>query len=174
MSTESPYTGPAVYNAESKEWVERLRSGHPEHEQAVAKLHDLLLRVSSHELSRRRGQLGAIAGPEFDDLAQQAADDALMSILRKLDEFRGLSRFTTWAYKFVVFEVSGKVARHAWRRQPPTTDELSWDRSADTLASGPGEHLEQRERLEALSAAIGELPDRQREVFVAIARNEVS
>src|SRR5919201_6075404 len=123
MSTESPYTGPAVYNAESKEWVERLRSGHPEHEQAVAKLHDLLLRVSSHELSRRRGYLGSIAGPEFDDLAQQAADDALMNILRRLDEFQGLSRFTTWAYKFVMFEGSSKMARHAWRGLPPSSEE---------------------------------------------------
>ena len=111
-----------------------------------AKAACLLRRAAFHELSRRRALLGSIGGPELDDLAQQAADDALMNILAKLDDFRGLSRFTTWAYKFVVFEVSGKVARHAWRRQPP----------------GP-----------ALSAAIGELTERQREVFVAIALNEV-
>jgi len=49
-------------DAESKEWVEQLRSGHPRHEQAVAKLHGVLLRVAIHELSRRRGQLGSIAG----------------------------------------------------------------------------------------------------------------
>ena len=82
-------------------------------------LHGVLLRVAFYELSRRRGRLGSIRGPEFDDLAQQAANDALMNILARVDEFRGLSRFTTWAYKFVVFEVSAKVARHAWRRQPP-------------------------------------------------------
>jgi len=94
-------------DAESKEWVEQLRSGHPRHEQAVAKLHGVLLRVAIHERSRRRGQLGSIAGPEFEDLAQQAADDALMNILRKLDEFQGLSRFTTWAYKFVIVVAHG-------------------------------------------------------------------
>jgi RNA polymerase sigma-70 factor (ECF subfamily) len=174
MSTESPYTGPAVYNAESKEWVERLRSGHPEHEQAVAKLHDLLLRVSSHELSRRRWQLGSIAGPEFDDLAQQAADDALVNVLRRLDDFQGLSRFTTWAYKFVIFEVSSKVARHAWRRHPPSTEGPAWEELPDWLAPRPGDRLEQREQLEVLSGAIRELTDRQREVFVAVALNGVS
>jgi RNA polymerase sigma-70 factor, ECF subfamily len=162
-----------LHDAESKEWVDQLRSGHPSHEQALARLHDVLLRAAFHELSRRRGQLGPIAGPEFDDLAWQAADDALMNILRKLDEFRGLSRFATWAYKLVMFEVSDKVACDVWRRQPPSSEELGWDRLPDWLAPRPGDRLEQREQLEVLSAAIAELGDRQREVFVAIALNDV-
>ncbi len=140
----------------------------------MAALREALLRIAFHELSRRRAQLGAVAGPEFDDLAQQAADDALLNILSKLGEFRGLSRFTTWAYKFVMFEVSSKVARHAWRRQPPSAEEMSWEQVPDALAPRPGDRLEQREQLEALAAAIDELTERQREVFVAIALNEVS
>jgi RNA polymerase sigma-70 factor, ECF subfamily len=154
-------------------WVEQLQPGHPRREQTVAKLHDVLLRVARHELLRRRGQLGSIRGPEFEDLALQAADDALVNILDKLDEFQGLSRFTTWAYKFAVFEVSGKVARHAWRRQPPSRHAPALERLPDVLAARPGDRLEQQEQLEALRAAIGELTDRQREVFVAIALNEV-
>jgi RNA polymerase sigma-70 factor (ECF subfamily) len=159
---------------ESDLWVEQLRAGHPRSDQTVARLHEVLLRVAFHELSRRRGQLQSVSGPEFDDLAQQAADDALTNILARLDEFRGLSRFTTWAYKFVMFEVSGKVARHAWRRQPPSHEDLAWDRLPDSLARGPGDRLEQREQLKALAAAIRELTNRQREVFVAIALNDVS
>ena len=139
----------------------------------MATLRDALLRVASHELSRRRGQLGSIRGPEFDDLAQQAANDALMNILDRLDDFRGLSRFTTWAYKFTMFEVSGKVARHAWRRHPPNRDELAIERLPDSLAPRPGDRLEQHEQLKALSEAIDELTERQREVFVAIALNDV-
>ncbi len=154
-------------------WVEQLQPGHPRREQTVAKLHDVLLRVARHELLRRRGQLGSIGGPEFEDLALQAADDALVNILDKLDEFQGLSRFTTWAYKFAVFEVSGKVARHAWRRQPPSRHEPALERLPDVLAARPGDRLEQQEQFEALRAAIGELTDRQREVFVAIALNDV-
>jgi DNA-directed RNA polymerase specialized sigma24 family protein len=147
VSAEPGQTGRVMHDAESKGWVEQLRSGHPRHEQAVAKLHGVLVRVAIHELSRRRWQLGSIAGPEFDDLAQQAADDALMNILRKLEEFRGLSRFTTWGYKFVIFEVSSKVARHAWRRQPPSSEELDWHELPDWLAPRPGDQLEQREQL---------------------------
>ncbi len=123
--------------------------------------------------ARRRGRLGSISGPEFDDLAEQAADDAVLVILDKLDDFRGLSRFTTWAYKFAVFEVSSKVARHAWVHHPPSSDSLVLEHVAESPSRRPGETLEQREQLRILSEAIGELTERQREVFVAIALNDV-
>jgi len=122
---------------------------------------------------RRRGQLGSVAGAEFNDLCEQAANDALLTILAKLEEFKGMSRFTTWAYKFVVFEVSRKVARHAGRRQPPNRDDLLWEALPDAPSPRPEDTLEQREEMQARSAAIGGLTERQREVFVAIAINEI-
>ena len=163
----------AALDADSRQWVEQLRVRHPRHHQTVARLHDVLQRVAVYELSRRRHQLRSIRGPEFDDLAQQAADDALVNVLDRLDEFRGLSRFTTWAYKFAVFEVSAKVARHAWRRQPPDIEQPEWDQLPDPIALPPEERLEQRTQLDALSRAIAELTARQREVFVAVALNDV-
>ena len=164
---------PGALDADSRKWVEQLRAGHPRYHETVARLHDVLRRIAVCELSRRRRQLRSIRGPEFDDLAQQAADDALMNVLGRLDEFRGLSRFTTWAYKFVIFEVSGKVAGHAWRRYPPDEEERAWNELPDPRGLRPEEWLEQRTRLDALSLAIPELTDRQREVFVAVALNDV-
>jgi RNA polymerase sigma-70 factor, ECF subfamily len=163
----------AALDPDSRRWVEQLRVGHPRYQQTVARFHDELKRIALYELSRRRGQLRSISGPEFDDLAQQAADDALVNVLGRLDEFRGLSRFTIWAYKFVMFEVSAKVSRHPWRREPPHVQELAWDRLPDQMAIRPEDRLEQRAQLDALSRAIRELTDRQREVFVAVALNEV-
>jgi RNA polymerase sigma-70 factor (ECF subfamily) len=157
----------------SRRWVERLAPGHERHDESVARLHELLHKAALHELHRRRGQLAELRGQEFDDVAQQCADDAMVNILAKLGEFQGLSRFTTWAYKFVIFEASSKVARHAWQRHPPTAEELSWERFQARTPS-PGEQVEQQEELSALSKAIEEeLTPRQREVFVAIALNEV-
>jgi RNA polymerase sigma-70 factor, ECF subfamily len=161
------------WRRQSEHWVEQLRPGHPRRDLTVAKLHAVLLRVAFHELARRLGQRQSISGPEFDDLAHQAADDALINVLDRLDDFRGRSRFTTWAYKFVMFEVSAKAARHAWRRQPPHAPDPGVEWLPDSLALRPGERLEQQEQLEALAAAIGELNERQREVFVAIALNDV-
>jgi RNA polymerase sigma-70 factor, ECF subfamily len=158
---------------ESRGWIEQLRLGHPRRERAIASLHQVLWRAAVSELTRRRHRLRLVGGPEFDDLAQQAANDALVNILSKLDEFRGLSRFTTWAYKFVIFEVSASVARHAWRREPPGGEDFAWERLPDRIALGPGDKLEQRARFDALSQAIGELSKRQRQVFVAVALNDV-
>jgi RNA polymerase sigma-70 factor, ECF subfamily len=171
-SSRSPTTRPRL-DADSRQWVEQLRVGHPRYHQTVVRLHDLLRRVASYELSRRRHQLPSVRGPEFEDLAQQAADDALVNVLGRLDEFRGLSRFTTWAYKFVMFEVSAKVSRHAWRRQPPDVQEIAWDRLPDHTPLRPEDQLEQRAQLEALSVAISELTARQRQVFVEVALNDV-
>ena len=76
-------------------------------------LHKLLLRATRFVLSRRRDQLGGLGIAELDDLAVQAADDALMSILRAFDDFQGASRFTTWACKFAVHEAGATVRRNA-------------------------------------------------------------
>jgi RNA polymerase sigma-70 factor, ECF subfamily len=163
-----------MMDAVSRRWVERLAPGHPRRDETVAKLHAALKRAAEHEVRRRRALLGSLSGPEFDDIAQQCADDAVVNVLARLDEFRGLARFTTWAYKFVMFEVSTKVARHAWRRQPPDTEDLTWERLEDARAERPGEQAERREQLSALARAIDEdLTPRQREVFVAVAINEV-
>jgi RNA polymerase sigma-70 factor (ECF subfamily) len=160
--------------APAERWVEHLREDHPRHELAAAKLHDVLQRAATHELHRRRGQLSALSGQELDDVAQQCADDAMMKILARLDDFEGLSRFTTWAYKFVIFEVSTKIARHAWQNHPPSAEAPTWDQLPDTLSPKPGDHAERREQLAALTSAIEQdLTPRQREVFVAIALNDV-
>jgi RNA polymerase sigma-70 factor, ECF subfamily len=140
----------------------------------VLRLHQLLQRIAFHELHRRRAQLRAVSGPEFDDLAHQGADDALVNVLARLDDFRGLSRFTTWAYRFVIFEVSAKVARHTWQRQPPGLDEFEGDLLADHRSPRPDRQFEHQQQLELLARAITELTERQRAVFTAVALNDLS
>jgi hypothetical protein len=70
MTTVSAHRTPS---RDSEQWIKQLRPGHARRDHTVATLRDLLLRVAFHELSRRRGQLRSITGPEFDDLAHQAA-----------------------------------------------------------------------------------------------------
>jgi len=97
-----------------------------------------------------------------------------VSITTKLREFRGNSRFTTWPYNFVVFEVSTKVARHHWLRQPPVDAQLTFDRLPDRASGSPRAVAEVRERMRVLCRAIRhELTERQRQVFVAVALNHV-
>jgi RNA polymerase sigma-70 factor (ECF subfamily) len=166
---------PVAGDSVSRRWVGQLRPGHPCQQNTVIRLHQLLRRAARHELIRRRTLLPVLAGRELDDVAEQCADDALVGILAKLDDFQGLSRFTTWAYKFAIFEVSRKVAQHAWQRQPPSRDELELAELPDRLAPGPDDHAERREQLAALKRAIEcDLTPRQRQVFVAVALNDVA
>ncbi len=163
----------AVMDASSRQWLDGLRASGRDHEQCVAALHALLLRVARHEVSRRAGSL-QLRGPELEDIAQQASDDALMAIRAKLAGFRGDSRFTTWAYKFVMYEVSTKMGRHFWRHRHASMDDDSWADLPDPGAVAPDQRTEHREIFQALRLAIDrDLTPLQRRVFVAVALNEV-
>jgi len=120
-----------------------------------------------------RGPRVGIDGPELDDLAHQAAADALVAVRRKLGLFRGESRFTTWAYKFVVFEVSTKLGRHFWRTPRARLDAEDWSRLPDRFGLDPARENEWRELVGALRDAVDEvLSERQRHAFVAIVLNQ--
>ena len=94
---------------ESRAWLRELRAEGAAREAAVARLHGLLLRAAKFEVARRRPAMRSLRGDELDDIAMEAADDALMSVLRRLDDFRGTSRFTTWAYKFALLEAAVRL-----------------------------------------------------------------
>jgi RNA polymerase sigma-70 factor, ECF subfamily len=160
-------------DAESGAWLEALRAGGVVREEACARLHDLLLRAARFEINRRRPTLPHLRGGDLDDLAQQSADDALVAVLAKLDEFRGESRFTTWAYKFALLEAAVKLRRRAWQGREIPLEPETWTKVADRTTSPP-RSAEGSELLEAIGRAIEqELSPHQREVLVAVALNEV-
>ena len=150
-----------------------LREGAPTRDDAVAALHALLLRAARFEVNRRRAALAHVRGEEFEDIAMQAADDALVAVLSKLDEYRGESRFTTWAYKFALLEAAVRMRRRAWQhRELPLAPE-GWDPFVD-LRSSPQADVERGELFAEIKRGIDErLTERQREVLVAVALNGV-
>jgi RNA polymerase sigma-70 factor, ECF subfamily len=158
---------------ELQAWVERLRGTGPERDRALVELHALLLRAARFEIGRRIGS-GKLRGGDHDDLAQQSADDALVAILRKLEDFRGESRFTTWAYKFALYEAAAKVRKRSWQgREIPLSPE-AWPLIADEHQRTAQQSVETADQLSALHEAIEqELSPHQREVLIALALNEV-
>ena len=137
----------------------------PDRDAAVAELHALLLRAARFELGRRR-----VAD---DDLAMEAADDALMAVLGKLDDFRGASRFTTWAYKFALLEAAVRVRRLAWQGREIPLEPERWSLVADRDLQ-PDARAESAELLRGLQAAVAQaLTPHQRAVLVAVTINDV-
>jgi RNA polymerase sigma-70 factor (ECF subfamily) len=175
--TESPGSGVAAGLASAagpvpEAWVARLSRPGTERDAAVAELHGLLLRAARFEIRRRQAAFPRLSGADLDDLAIQSADDALMSILRRLGDFRGDSRFTTWACKFAIVEAGVKVRRYGWRDREIPLAPAFWPVLADD-APGPHQHAEARDLLQALHEEIERLTSRQRQVFVAVALNDV-
>ena len=159
-------------DAESRAWLRDLRAEGSTRDDAVTRLHALLLRAARFETGRRRASHPHLRG-DLDDIAQEAADDALLAVLDRLDDFRGLSRFTTWAYKFALYQASVTVRRRAWQgRELPVEDE-AWAILSDARV-GPGEAIEQTELLRAVREGIaGALTPHQRAVLVALTLNDV-
>jgi RNA polymerase sigma-70 factor (ECF subfamily) len=166
-------TDTAPLDAESQAWIDRLSPGSPEREAAIETLHALLLKAARFEVNRRRAAFPQLSGNDHDDLAHQSADDALVALLGKLGDFRGDSRFTTWAYKFALLEAAVKVRRRAWQGREVPLEPESWA----LIAAGdstPQQDAEMTELFAALREAIeSDLSPHQREVLVAVTLNDV-
>lgn len=174
VSVEAMEEVTAVFADEDSEaWLAALSAPGPAREAACSRLHDLLLRAARFEVKRRRASLPHLRGDDFDDLAVQSADDALVAILAKLDTFRGDSRFTTWAYKFALLEAAVKLRRRAWQGREVPLEPETWNVFATDNPS-PERRAEESELLRELRVGIDEvLSPHQREVLVALALNEV-
>jgi RNA polymerase sigma-70 factor, ECF subfamily len=156
-------------DTESRAWLESLQAEGPTRDEGIARLHGLLLRAARFEAARRRASLPQLDAAEIDDLAMQSADDALIAVLSKLDEFRGTSRFTTWAYKFALLETAVKLRRRPWQQREIPVEPAEWVQLTDRARPLELE-IEQEELLAAVIRAIrSELTPHQREVLVAVA-----
>ena len=169
----APVASRLALDPESAAWLAALGADGQQRDDAVARLHDLLLRGARFEIVRRRSALAQARGEELDDLAVQAANDALMAVLAKLEQFRGESRFTTWAYKFALLEASVKVRRRAWRDREVALEPEAWALLPDQ-ALAPAAAVESNELVVAVRDAIAErLTAHQRNVLIALAINGV-
>ncbi len=158
---------------ESRRWLEELRAEGATKDAAVARLHAVLLRAARFEVARRRPTLPHLRGDELDDIALEAADDALMSVLRRLDDFRGASRFTTWVYKFALLEAAVKLRKRAWQGREVPLEPEAWS-LLSSAGLTPELEAEQSELLATLQRAIADvLTPHQRRVLVALALNGV-
>src|SRR5215207_7153930 len=162
-----------LLDAESHEWLRSLRAGGATRDEAVARLHALLLRGARFEVARRRPALPHVRGDDLNDIALEAADDALVSVLARLDSFRGASRFTTWAYKFALLEAAVKLRKRAWQGREIPLEPETWSLFS-SAGLAPDAALEQTELLAAVQSGINEvLTPHQRRVLVALALNGV-
>jgi RNA polymerase sigma-70 factor (ECF subfamily) len=168
-ATARAVAAPAPRLDDEARWLTPLGSVGAAHNQAVKELHGLLLRASAFEVRRRAAALGLAANSELDDISNQAADDALLAVMSRLERFERRSSFTTWAYKFAIHTAGVAVRRHAWRdRRLAASSSESLERLT-SLADDPAEAAQTRELLARIAAGIARLTAHQRDVLLALA-----
>jgi RNA polymerase sigma-70 factor (ECF subfamily) len=153
-------------------WVADLTSVGPERDAALRRLHRLLLRAAHYQVARMRSMLGGMGPDRVDEIANQAADEAMVALLGKLSTFEGRSRFTTWAYKFAVLQAAVEVRRHAWANREIALDESY---TAPAPDPSPSHLVEAADLISAVRAAMDDvLTPHQRSIATALLVDEVA
>lgn len=158
---------------ESRAWLTQLHAERAVRDAAIGRLHALLLQEARYEVRRPTAALAHRSGRDLEGLAVQAADDALVVILSKLDDFRGDALFSTWARRFAALEVPGKIRRRLGHTSETPSDSDRW--LTDCVASDDPQLLaEVSELARTLGRLIAEqLTAHQREVLLAMTIDEV-
>jgi RNA polymerase sigma-70 factor, ECF subfamily len=107
----------------NEEWLHDLSASGATQEAAIADLRDLLLRASLFFFSRNLGDFQGLNRDEITQRAEDCAQDALIAVMNHLPDFRGDSKFSTWAYKFAI-NISLMASRHE-RWKGISLDELA-------------------------------------------------
>src|SRR5213080_263119 len=81
-----PVIETASYDGESRQWIDRLNPQSPDRPAAIVALHALLLKAARFEVNRRVAAFPHLRGGDYDDLAHQSADDAVVAILAKIGD----------------------------------------------------------------------------------------
>jgi RNA polymerase sigma-70 factor, ECF subfamily len=153
------------------DWVAALTLPGPAHEEALRDLHGLMVRAARHQVWRMRSLVPGLGAGALDELANGAADDALVALLAKVGTFEGRSRFTTWAYKFAVLEAAVQVRKQAWRGREVSFEDVTVVVGVRDDCVGPAEELEALDLAAALGRAMSEvLTSYQRRIDVLAQR----
>ncbi len=104
--------------------------------------------------------------------AEESFQDTFVNVFRKIDQFDGRSKFSTWLYSIVANNCLMKRRRRKIEDllesldEPPDTEDETVQRQLVAWDDTPVEKLLHGELKEQLDAAIQKLPDDYRVVFV--------
>jgi RNA polymerase sigma-70 factor (ECF subfamily) len=165
----------------NEEWLEDLRSSGAVQEAAIADLRNILLRAVLFFFSRNLGDFERLARAEILQLAEDCAQEALIAVMKHLSDFRGDSKFTTWAYKFAINIALMTARRERWKGI--SIDQLSlaedgslseWVTRDKSSGPTPDQSAMQSEIRENIREVIEQdLTDKQRRVLIMMVFNEV-
>ena len=151
---------------EPEDWVAALSEPGPAQDDAMRRLHALMIRAAAHQIWRMRAALPDTSPQAVDDLANQAADEAMTALLAKLHTFEARSRFSTWAFKFAILQAATEVRRLQWQHREVELRDLEIEAPSH---EGPDQAAEARDLgLAVARAMLTSLTPHQRRVAIAL------
>lgn len=168
-----------VRQRSNPEWLSQLKAdGTLEQAEAIEDLRLYLLRAVLYFFSQNPGDLRSLARPELEQVAQDLAQDALLTILKHVDEFRGESKFTTWAYRFAINMSLVEARRQRWKNlsldKILENSELPDFQFEDQGSPDPDRNAQQQEIWETVREVIqNDLTERQRKILTAVVFDDV-
>lgn len=159
--------GDPTHSDDHDDWLLLLRPDCSEYDDAVRRLHGLMLRAARHQVAQMRVGLARHLGrAQLDEIVNAAAGEATVAVLSRLRTFEGRSRFTTWAYKFGILHAALEVRRSAWRGREVDLAALGEPASGGV---SPEQFVEAADFSAAVRSAIDrELTAHQRGVVLAL------
>ena len=97
------------------------------------------------------------------DEAEDAAQNAFVSAWRRLPEFRSDAKFSTWLYRIVTNQALNQARARSRQATPADGEVLETGGQREWTSTGsttdPEKHAEQTALLEAVHAALAQLPE---------------
>ncbi len=114
------------------DWVVRLQATGAVRDDAIRRLHALMLRAARFQVARMPEGRG-VGSARLEEIVHGAADEAVVAVLARLDTFEGRSKFTTWAFKFGILHAAVEVRRVVWKHREVDLTSIP-DPASDVLA----------------------------------------
>jgi RNA polymerase sigma-70 factor, ECF subfamily len=165
----------------NEEWLHDLRESGSAQENAITDLQGILLRAVLFFFNRNTSYFHGVARDDILQLAEDCAQDALIAVLNHLPDFRGDSKFTTWAYKFGINTALIASRRARWK--DVSLDHLvsaadgifpTWIIEAELTMAAPDQSALQSEVRHVIQDIFEhDLTDKQRRVLSLMVLHEV-
>ena len=165
----------------NEEWLHDLREEGMVQETAITDLQSILLRAVLFFFHRNADDFNGLARDDILQLAEDCAQDALIAVLNHLSEFRGDSKFTTWAYKFAINMALIASRRAHWK--DVSIDRLflaedrafsTWIIQAESTMTLPDQSALQSEVRHVIQEVFEhDLTDKQRRVLILMVFHQV-
>lgn len=170
-------------NRTNEEWIAELRgdAGKENQYQAHRDLGKYLYTIAYNHLLSRQNHFAGLRDLSSEELAALAEDFAQTTLLKlsknnfkRLEQFKGRGRFTSWATSIVVNEVRQELRNSYWTRRSPmpvrhdreTGEEIEpGEYVADDARTRPEQQLINQEIERTLQKCINALPPDRRRVF---------